>query len=417
MRTSVISASIFMIFTFLTTLSYGQQNYASNVRLTYSDEQKLFVNYDIVVNDGTEYFYVFLDISYENNAIKPNSNNLFGDYGHAINPGNKIIFWNYSDEFKGDIKKVKVNIFAYAEKEPQAKFKSTPQNENYYAPCEINFTNLSENSNRYEWNFGDVNSGIENNSFEENPSHTFKNGGRYTITLKAYNTDINLENTFNETIVVKEYEPTVANFKIIGFENLKKQSVPLNVEFKNLSENADKYSWDFGDPNSGRNKNTSTEIDPSHRYKNPGQYQIELTAKSTFSGLSSKKTIEIVLPGKPSKIDSPTQISSSSEYDKHKKMKTIWLTSSITTFTTGGLVFLKSNSLHNDYNSSTTDAADIRKKYETLDKVYPALLGAAVLSGVMTIVHAKKQSEAKSKLSFQTHPTNGGGILTLTYNF
>ncbi len=417
MRTSIISVSFFTLFILLVTMSYGQHNYASDVRLTYSDEQKLFVNYDIVVNDGTEYFYVFLDISYGDETITPSANNLYGDYGHAISPGNKIIFWNYSDEFKEDITKVKVNVFAYAEKEPKAIFKSSPQNGNYYAPCEINFTNLSENGNKYEWNFGDVNSGIENNSFEENPSHTFKNGGRYTITLKTFNTDINLESTFNETIVVKEYEPTIADFKIIGFENLKKQSVPLNVEFKNLSENADKYNWDFGDPNSGRNKNTSTDTDPSHRYKNPGQYQIELTAKSTFSGLSSKKTIEVVLPGKPSKIDSQSQSSSSAEYDKHKKMKTIWLASAITTFSVGGGIFLKSNSLHNDYKSSTSDAADIRNKYETLDKVYPVVWGTTVVCGVMTIIHAKKQSEAKSKLSIQTYPVQNGGILTLTYNF
>jgi PKD repeat protein len=399
----------------LSTYVHAQDNYASNVRTTVSDEQKLFINYDITANDGTKYFYVVLELLYEGEPVIPNSHNLFGDYGHAMTAGNKIIYWNFEDDFKQAIEKIEVNVYAYRENEPKAIFQLTPENGNFFAPCKINFKNLSENADSYEWNFGDANSGIENNSFEENPLHNFKKGGKYTISLTAYNTKLKLESIFYETIIVKEHEPTVADFKIIGFENLKKQSVPIIIEFKNLSSNADSYLWDFGDPSSGRNKNTSTETDPSHRYRNTGQYKIELIAKNSSSNLSSTKTMEIVLPGKAPKPVSTGETLLT--YDKHRKMKTIWIISSATTAAAGTALLLKSSSLHNEYKTATTDAKDIRKKYETLDKIYPVAFAATIISGIQAVRHAKKQSDAKSSLGFHVMPLKEGGKLTLSYNF
>ena len=397
---------------------YSQEtNYATNIKTTISDEKKLFINYDIVSNDGSKYFHVILELLYQGTPVKPNPNNLFGDQGHAITPGSKIIYWDYENDFNQNIKNLEVNILAWREKEPQAKFRSTTESGNFFAPCKINFSKLSENSDRYEWDFGDAASGVENNSFEENPSHIYNKGGRYTISLTAHNTSLNLSNTFYETIVIKEHESTVADFKIIGFENLKKQSVPITIELKNLSVNAESYLWDFGDPQSGRIKNTSTETDPSHRYKNPGQYIIELTARNSFSGLSSVKTMELVLPGKPVRETENAPTGTSSEYEKHKKMKTIWLISTITTASVGTGLLLKSNGLHNDYKTATSDAKEIREKFEKLDKIYPVAFGAAVLSGVMTGIQAKKQSDAKTRVGFHVLPLQDGGLITLSLNF
>ncbi|MFN0049385.1 MAG: PKD domain-containing protein, partial [Cytophagales bacterium] len=52
------------------------------------------------------------------------------------------------------------------------------------------------------------------------------------------------------------------------------------VVFQNLSINADKYLWNFGDPSAGPN-NTSSEKNPSFIYSTPGTYLTTLTA---FSG-------------------------------------------------------------------------------------------------------------------------------------
>lgn len=47
---------------------------------------------------------------------------------------------------------------------------------------------------------------------------------------------------------------------------------PATVRFENQSEKADTYSWDFGDGQ------TSSEAQPSHRYRQSGIYDVRLTA-------------------------------------------------------------------------------------------------------------------------------------------
>jgi PKD repeat protein len=59
------------------------------------------------------------------------------------------------------------------------------------------------------------------------------------------------------------------------------------VQFTNLSEGARSYSWNFGDMSIGDEKN------PSHIYKNPGSYIIDLTA--TRGLRSDTKTVTIVV--------------------------------------------------------------------------------------------------------------------------
>jgi PKD repeat protein len=49
------------------------------------------------------------------------------------------------------------------------------------------FSNVSNNSFSYSWNFGDPNSGISNTSSEANPIHVFTSPGNYTVTLIATN--------------------------------------------------------------------------------------------------------------------------------------------------------------------------------------------------------------------------------------
>ena len=389
--------------------SFSQTNYASNISTTVGEEKKLFINYDIVANDGTIFFNVFLELSYEGKPVKFDPLNVYGDYGFVRSAGNKIIYWNYENDFKLEIDKLEVKVYAFPEKEPQARFRSTSETGNFHAPCKINFTNLSENSDRYEWNFGDTNSGTENSSTEVKPSHTYKDPGSYNVSLTAYNTKLDINSTFYETIIIEETEPTVADFEIADFENLKVRSVPVNVTFNNKSSNADSYTWNFGDPKSGEGKNRSKETSPMHLYNNAGTYNIELTASNSVNGQSSAKNMEITLQ---KLVEEAT-----SAYDKHKKMKTIWLIATGTTAATGMGLMLTSNSLYNNYKTATTDAVEIREKYEKLDKIYPAVFGAAILSGAMTFIQVKKQSNAMAKLEFAPIIGKDGGELTLKFNF
>lgn len=52
------------------------------------------------------------------------------------------------------------------------------------SPCEVTFTNLSENADRYEWDFGDGTTSIE-----EHPIHTFIGYGTRVVTLTAFDGD------------------------------------------------------------------------------------------------------------------------------------------------------------------------------------------------------------------------------------
>lgn len=54
----------------------------------------------------------------------------------------------------------------------------------------------------------------------------------------------------------------------------------VTVNFTNLSQNANSYSWNFGDPGSGSN-NTSANTNPSHVYSDSGTYTITLIACNT----------------------------------------------------------------------------------------------------------------------------------------
>lgn len=59
-------------------------------------------------------------------------------------------------------------------------------------------------------------------------------------------------------------------------------SHPFYAHFKNISQNATSYEWDFGDGS------TSTEVSPTHKYKGKGVYKVTLKAK--YEAISKQNT-------------------------------------------------------------------------------------------------------------------------------
>jgi PKD domain-containing protein len=82
----------------------------------------------------------------------------------------------------------------------------------------------------------------------------------------------------------KKKEPEIiANFSY----SLKSKYAPDTVTFSNTSQNADSYFWDFGDTT------TSTEVNPVHIYKYPGEFNVKLTARKGNVSQEGTKKITI----------------------------------------------------------------------------------------------------------------------------
>jgi len=135
----------------------------------------------------------------------------------------------------------------------------------------IQFTNCSDHSNYYFWDFGD-----DNISFEKEPKHLYKLKKSYVVKLLvAYKsgdeaTTLQNSDTISKLIHVSKDVPKACfNFN---------DSTGFNVTFTNCSEKCTTYLWDFGDGTSSMDK------DPTHVYTLVGSYIVKLI--STNDGLT-----------------------------------------------------------------------------------------------------------------------------------
>ncbi len=129
------------------------------------------------------------------------------------------------------------------------------------SPLTVDFTNLSKRSDTYLWDFdnGDI-------STEESPTYTFVDPGTYNVTLEVKNeTDTKRKNTIIEVL-----PSPAAKYKVQPpYLMLPDDTI---VFTSNLSSGAVAYEWDFGDGE------TSESFEPSHIYKEPGNYDFSLLA-------------------------------------------------------------------------------------------------------------------------------------------
>lgn len=148
---------------------------------------------------------------------------------------------------------------------PQAAF-AINQSEPCFAPCSVSFDNQSSKATGYYWDFGD---GERSEVYE--PTHTYKEPGNYTVTLRAENYGHG-DDVFSLTLIVNEVlpDPTAA-FTFSPTDCI----APCLVDFTNKSQNANRFEWNFGD---GTPKDTIK--NPSHSYANPGTYSVSLKAFS-----------------------------------------------------------------------------------------------------------------------------------------
>lgn len=173
-----------------------------------------------------------------------------------------------------------LGVFCYSCKKDDTKLEAIACFD-YYPNAElkvgdtITFSNCSENSSRYYWDFG-------NNliSTESSPVHVYKNYGTYRIKLIAFN------NNSSDTIVkvIKIKDNTKACFDYYPKYNIK---VGDTIRFTNCSEFTTNYHWDFGD------SHTSYESSPIHVFTDSGSFLIKLTALNQNSKDTSSMLIKV----------------------------------------------------------------------------------------------------------------------------
>ncbi len=141
------------------------------------------------------------------------------------------------------------------------------------APCSVTFTSSSENAASLQWDFNDGSPKATGATV----THEFRNGRDYHVKLVAKSDDggsqgitkiVNIT-TAPSAVPIADFSYTITNDSI----------APATISFENLSKDASRYEWTFGDPAyTTSNPNTSQEQNPSHTYTNAGLYDITLIA-------------------------------------------------------------------------------------------------------------------------------------------
>ncbi|HET8861372.1 PKD domain-containing protein [Marivirga sp.] len=130
---------------------------------------------------------------------------------------------------------------------------------------EVFFTNLSENATDFQWSFGDG-----NQSSDENPIHTYREAGVYSISLLASAgndcQDIVVKERFIEVAPAAEYEISASAYsQCLGNDS------PINFS---IAAAAQEVEWDFGDGNVQIGNNVE------YIYPKKGEYGVKVSYKS-----------------------------------------------------------------------------------------------------------------------------------------
>lgn len=150
------------------------------------------------------------------------------------------------------------------------------------AGTQVTFTNTSNPAGAdAQWDFGD---GTTSTDF--NPNKSFATEGNYIVRLIAGSGSCS--DTTTQTINVQPI-PTA------GFtaSNTTSCSLPLTVNFQNISTGAVSYAWNFGDGN------TSTAQNPSHTYTSAGTFTVKLTVTNTNGCTNTYTANELVVINPP----------------------------------------------------------------------------------------------------------------------
>lgn len=134
----------------------------------------------------------------------------------------------------------------------------------------LNTTISTETNLSYSWDFGDGSP----LSTDRDPAHRYSTPGQYLVKLTVSSPNA----TSFKTKTIEIYKQALPAF---ASQNV---CIGNNLEFVNKSTIDDGYlvySWAFGDGS------TSQELNPAHKYANPGEYVVRLITTSNYSCLDT----------------------------------------------------------------------------------------------------------------------------------
>ena len=144
------------------------------------------------------------------------------------------------------------------------------------APLTIQFNSTSINATAWNWSFGDG-----NYSSVENPLHTYRTLGLFTVSLTV-------ENAFGNDTKERDNYINVTNNLTANFtSNVTKGEFPLTIQFNSTSINATAWNWSFGDGNYSSLEN------PVFTYNTTGLYNVTLIVTNAF-GSANRSVIDYI---------------------------------------------------------------------------------------------------------------------------
>jgi gliding motility-associated-like protein len=150
-----------------------------------------------------------------------------------------------------------------------------------------NLTTIADGADiTYLWDFGDGST-----SGDENPTHEYTDHGTYEVVLTA-TSEFGCEVTYTMDVVVTDNPIADFEFEVAGVSSedggtggcVSNPVIFTNTTLLDAPEELDGIIWNFGDGT------TSTDVNPTHMYDEPGTYTITLTVQSEGGCLDSYTT-------------------------------------------------------------------------------------------------------------------------------
>jgi prepilin-type N-terminal cleavage/methylation domain-containing protein len=152
-------------------------------------------------------------------------------------------------------------------------------------------TSLQGTIKKYEWDFGDVDSGPANTATGVTASHTFSRSNNFQVRLTVTD-EIGVSASTTLTIAVTRPgpPPPVARFTFTPSPAVAPQTISFNGTGSTTATGGAvaSYAWNFGDGA------TSSEPTPQRLYSTPGTYNVTLTVQDG-AGVASTLTQQVVI--------------------------------------------------------------------------------------------------------------------------